>query len=240
MRIVRTPFYLFLCSVLCTSNLTATATVQTKKDLNFSEEKNYTIAPPIKSKPVPGYIIKRSGERLEGEIIPGSITDNEVKVVFIEEGRDKKSTYKPKDLNAYGYEELQEDDLGIEYTTWVEYEVHKVDYPPKPFGPTTVFLKKEESGALTLYAYFIEVRNDPKTPYRYHYYLKDDNGKVQKIEKEDFRKTAQKAFGNYTAMAGKIGKSDFQYKNLDRMVRDYNYWTTNNHNANEYRVALKQ
>jgi len=93
---------------------------------------------------------------------------------------------------------------------------------------------------LTLYSYFIEVRNNPKKPYKFQYYLKDDNGKVQKIEKEDFRKTASKAFGDYTAMAGKIGKADFQYKNLDRMVRDFNYWTTNNHNANEYRVALKQ
>ena len=243
MRIRRTPVLLLMCSFFCTTNLLAKKPNLETQKINFSEGKNFELVEEDfrgKSDPVPGYIIKRSGERVEGEIIPGSITDNEVKVVFIPEGRDKKTTYKPKDLNAYGYEELQEDDLGIEYTSWVEYEVHKVDYPPKPFGPTTVFLKKEEAGSLTLFAYFIEVRNDPKNPYRYHYYLKDDNGKVQKIEKEDFRKTAAKAFGDYTAMAGKIGKSDFQYKNLDRMVRDYNYWMTNNHNANEYRVALKQ
>ena len=60
------------------------------------------------------------------------------------------------------------------------------------------------------------------------------------IEKSDFRKVAGKLFGDYTAMANKVGTKDFNYKNLDRMVRDYNYWIDNQHNRTEYRVALKQ
>lgn len=189
---------------------------------------------------VPGYILTSEGEKIEGDVIIGSITDNEVKVQFIREGSDKKKTYKAKQLQGYGYESVEEDDLGLEYKRWVHYEKQKVDYPPKPFASTTVFMQKEESGSLTLYCYYVEVRNNRKQPYRYHYYIKDDGGKLVKVEKKEFRKVAGKLFKDYKAMYSKIGKKDFQYKNLDRMVRDYNFWTTNQHNSDEYRVALKQ
>lgn len=188
----------------------------------------------------PGYIITLDEEKIEGEVVIGSITDNEVKVQFIEEGSEKKKTFKAKDLKGYGFESVEEDDLGLEYKRWIHYEQQKVDYPPKPFASTTVFMQREESGVLTLYCYYIEVRNDRKNPYRYHYYIKDDNGALQKVEKEEFRKVASKLFKKYSAMYTKIGQRDFEYKNLDRMVRDYNYWVDNQHNANEYRVALKQ
>jgi len=188
----------------------------------------------------PGYILTLDGKKIEGEIIAGSITDNEVKIQFIPEGKDKKKTYKAKQLKGFGYEKVEEDDLGIEYASWVHYEQQKVDHPPKPFASTTVFMQKEVSGDLSLYCYYVEVRNDRKNPITYQYYIKDDFGKLVKIEKKDFRKTASKLFKNYKAMYSKIGKKDFTYKNLDRMIRDYNYWIDNQHNPNEYRVALKQ
>ncbi|MEM6966590.1 MAG: hypothetical protein AAF573_17630 [Bacteroidota bacterium] len=215
-KITKTPLILFL-SILINFNLTAE-----------------------KGDRVPGYILTLDGDRVEGEVIVGSITDNEVKVQFIEEGLEKKKTYKAKQLKGYGFESVQEDDLGLEYKRWVHYEQQKVDYPPKPFASNTVFMLREESGALTLYCYYIEVRNDRKKPYRYHYYIKDDDGNLEKIEKEEFRKIASKLFKKYSAMYTKIGQKNFNYKNLDRMVRDYNYWVENQHNANEYRVALKE
>jgi hypothetical protein len=187
-----------------------------------------------------GYIINLNNEKVEGKIITGSITDNEVKIQFIEEGKEKKKTYKAKHLKGYGYKSIQEDDLGLEYQRWIHYEQQKVDYPPKPFASTTVFMQKEEGGALTLYCYYIEVRNDRKNPFRYLYYAKDNDGDLIKIDKKEFKKVARKLFKTYTAMNSKIGRKDFEYKNLDRMVRDYNYWIENQHNANEYRVALKQ
>ena len=193
-----------------------------------------------KSDPLPGYILTLDHKKVEGEIIVGSITDNEVKIQFIREGRDKKKSYKAKELLGYGYESVEEDDLGLEYKRWIHYEQQKVEYPPKPFASTTVFMQKEESGELVLFTYYREVRNDRKNPYRYHYFIKDDKGKLVKIEKKDFRKMAGKLFKNYNAMYSKIGKKDFQYKNLDRMVRDYNFWVENQHSADEYRVALKQ
>lgn len=188
----------------------------------------------------PGYIILNNGKKIEGKIISGSITDNEVKVHFIHPGSNKKTTYSPKDIKAYGYQVIEVDDLGLEYEDWKHYERHKVDYPPKPFGKTTVFIEKEEDGAITLYCYYIESRANVKKPYRYVYYVKDDTGKLIKVEREAFSKIAKSIFGNYSALTERLGEKDFDYRNLDRMVRDFNYWVINQHDKDEYRVAMKQ
>ncbi|MEM1322201.1 MAG: hypothetical protein AAGG75_18210 [Bacteroidota bacterium] len=189
---------------------------------------------------VPAYIIKKNGDRIEGKVLLGSITDHEIKVNFFKQGQSKKTVYKPNDLQGYGYEMTEVDDLGIKVKRWVHYETHKVDYPPKPFGPTKVFIEREEAGELNLYCYYIEVRNNPKKPYRYHYYIKGNDGKLRKITEDLFRKEAKSLFKNYTALSTRVGQKQFLYRNLDRMVRDYNYWTVNRHDKNEYRVAMKE
>ena len=223
MRITKTPQFLFLFLLIC-SNIYA------------NEVEDYA----KKSERYPGYILTLDEEKIEGDVLVGSITDREAKIQFIAEGTEKKKTYKAKELAGYGFESVEEDDLGLEYKRWIHFEQQKVDYPPKPFASTTVFMQKEESGALELYTYYMEVRNDRKNPFKYQYYIKDDKGKLVKVEKGDFRKVAGRLFKDYSAMYAKIGKKDFQFKNLDRMVRDYNYWSTNQHSASEYRVALKQ
>ena len=188
---------------------------------------------------VPGYILNKNGKKLEGKITPGSITDNELKITFFNRSGQKK-TYKPKDIQGYGYEAEVEDDLGLGDVEWVHYESAKADYPPKPFASKDVFMQRESEGTISLFCYYIEVRNNPKNPFRYVYYLKDQDGKLNKIEKDDFKKVSKTLFKDYTAMNNRIGRKDFLYKNLDRMVRDYNYWVANQHDAGEYRVAMKQ
>jgi len=188
---------------------------------------------------VSGFILEKNGKKIKGKIIPGSITDNELKITFINRSGQKK-TYKPKDIKGYGYEAEIENDLGLGDTEMVFYESTKADYPPKPFASKDVFMQRESEGAVSLYCYYIEVRSNPKQPFRYIYYLKDQNGKLSKIEKDDFKKVSKTLFKDYTAMSNRIGRKDFLYKNLDRMVRDYNYWVANQHDAGEYRVAMKQ
>ncbi len=188
---------------------------------------------------VPGYIIDNDGKRTEGKVIICSITDNEVKVVFIDYKKGKKVTYKPKQLSSYGYQETDIDDMGIKIKRWVHYDRFKVDYPPKIFASTTVFMEREVTGALSLYCYYIEVRDNPKQPYRYFYYLKNGDGELEKVERDDFAKVANSVFKDYTALNSRVGKKDFEYRNMDRMVRDYNYWMVNQHNTDEYRVAMK-
>lgn len=189
---------------------------------------------------VPGYIILNGGEKVEGKIVIGSITDNETKVNFIKQGERKKKSYKPKQLEGYAYQEVDLDDVGKEVKRWVHFDRMKVDYPPKIFASTTVFVEREIEGEISLYCYYVEVRNDPKKPYRYYYYLKDIDGEVTKVERDNFEKMSKSTFKSYTALTSRLGKKDFQYRNLDRMVRDYNYWTANQHDPDEYRVAMKE
>lgn len=187
---------------------------------------------------VPGYIVYENDEKVEGTIIIGSITENEVKVVFIKKGKNKKTVLRPTDLISYGYEETTEDELGLETKKWIHYDRLEVEYPPKIFASTTVFVEREVEGAVSIYCYYIEVRNDPKKPYRYYYYIKDQNGEIQKVERENFPSVAKSVFKDYTALTERVGKKSFEYRNLDRMVRDFNYWTVNKHDSNEYRVAM--
>ncbi len=189
---------------------------------------------------VPGYVILNNGQKITGKVIIGSITDNEVKVKFIHPGKSKKTVYRPKEVKGYGYQEVEIDEIGDKVTRWVNFSRHKVDYPPKPFASTLVFMEKEEMGAMTLYCYYVEVRNDVKNPYKYYYYLQVDGGKVQKVTRESFKSISKTLFKKYPALANRIGQKDFVYRNLDRMVRDFNYWVVNQHDGNEYRVALKE
>lgn len=205
----------------------------------IEEEDNLDGVTAKKEVRAPGYIVFKDGKKLEGKIIPGSITDNEVKVIFVNRSG-KKQTFKPKDLQGYGYEAEIEDDLGLGDTEMLHYESGKADYPPKPFASKDVFMQLESEGTVSLFCYYIEVRSNPKKPYRYVYYIKDEAGKMNKIEKDDFKKVSKSLFKDYTAMSNRIGQKDFLYKNLDRMVRDYNYWVANQHDAGEYRVAMKQ
>jgi hypothetical protein len=189
---------------------------------------------------VPGYVILNGGEKVQGKIIIGSITDNEIKCVFYEEGTNKKKTYKPKDIEAYGYEEKEINEIGKVESKWIHYDRQKVDYPPKMFASTTVFMEREEIGMITLYTYYIEVRDNPKRPYKYMYYLLLDDGDLEKVEREDYAGTVKRIFKDYSALYTRVGKKDFEYRNLDRMVRDYNYWTVQQHDPDTYKVAMKE
>jgi len=192
-----------------------------------------------KSEMYPGYIITKTGKRVEGKLKIGSITDQEVKVVFYEKGTSKKKTYKPKDILGYGYFKKTADELGIEYSEEKVFESHKMDAPPKPFASTTVFVEKEISGEIDLYCYYIESRSNVKNPYKYSFYTKDEDGSLVPIEENKFIQKARKMFGQYSALTQRLGQKDFRYRNLTRMVRDYNYWATNQHDSSEYRVAMK-
>jgi hypothetical protein len=188
----------------------------------------------------PAYILLKDGTRQEGEVKVGTITDNEVKIQFFQNSESKKMIYKPTDLLGYGYEAVEQDDLGFEEKRWIHYETMKVDYPAKPFGSTTVFVEREIEGTVSLFCYYIEVRDNPKQPYRYYYLIKDQEGNVTKVEEENFRKVVMQTFKEYSALTSRLGRNDPLYRNLDRMVRDYNYWTVNQHDSSEYRVAMKE
>lgn len=188
---------------------------------------------------VPGYIVFQSGKRKEGLIKVGKLIENEQKVLFVSGHQNLVKKYLPDDLLAYGYEMEIIDDFGLKSKKWVHYEKHKVDFPPVPFGKTTIFLEKEIEGPLSLFCYYYEVQGINRTYYQYVFYLKNKEGELALISKDCFKSCAKELFEGYTALAKKIGEKGFEFSNIDRIVKDYNFWLSNKHDKNEYKVALE-
>ncbi len=189
---------------------------------------------------VPGYVIDNSGKKITGQIIVDDWADNQIQVKFIKKGTSKKVTYKPTQIKGYAFEETIVDCTGKKKQRLMEYDTRKADRPSRIFGPTTVFMHKEVTvGFYKLYCFYVEIRNDVKNPYEYSFFVEDVSGNFQKVDAENFKAMAKKLFKDYPALVNKIGEKDFKLKNLDRMVKDYNYWVTNKHDKNEYRVAMK-
>jgi len=176
----------------------------------------------------PGYLILDNDQKIEGKIIPGSVTDNEVKVKFIEKG--KKKTYKPKKIKAYGYQISAKNDVGKTVYEWIRYVRKEVKEPPKPFGSNTVFMKQEVGGSIELFSYYVEMRAK-------HYFITEKGGKIKEITERKFRRITLELFRSYKALHSRIGQKQFKYKDLIRMVRDYNYWIENGHDTEEYVVS---
>lgn len=186
-----------------------------------------------------GHIVLDNGKKLEGKIIIGTLIDNEVKVKFISKNSRTRKVYYPKDVQSYAYQVDDIDEMGRKVKIWVRYERQKVDQPPKPFGPTLVFMQSVEEGTVHLFSYFYETPLGSGQDLLYVYYLELDNGLVQRVSDNTFERVAKSVFKEYPALTNRIGSDDFLYRNLDQIVRDFNFWMVNKHDKNEYRMALE-
>jgi len=179
----------------------------------------------------PGYLVWNDGIKETVNIQPGSITDNEVKIKYLVQG--KVITIKPEDIQAYGYSKKSSTASSENY----HYDRLEMEYPAKPFGSHTAMVLREVAGPISLYSYFVEVRADRKNPIQHRPHVVNEKGKLIELNEENFKKKARLIFGKYTALRTKIGTNKFQLKNLRRMVRDYNFWTAEQHDPAVYKVS---
>ncbi len=190
-----------------------------------------------KGKKVMGYYIDNYDKKVKGKLFIGTITDNEWKVNFVTSSGEK-LVLKPEEVKMYAYEESYRTEEGKKAKKWVEYHRTTVDIPPLVFGPTVVWMQKEVEGEIELFTYYTEVPDNPKNPYSYNYYIRIKGGAIKKVNEQGFSPIAKTIFNGYDALVDRIGKKDFKYKNLDRMVRDYNFWRVNKHDKKTYIVAM--
>ncbi len=188
---------------------------------------------------VPGYIILDNGKKVEGSIIIGDVIENELQIKFISKGKSTRKIYTPRDLQAYGYQINDIDDVGLKTQKWVNYKRHKVKQPPKAFAPTLVFLQLVEQGSINLYSFIMETNTNQERSFNYVLFVEDENENLSEVSDASFEQTARILFKDYTAMTAQTKSDYFLYRNLDQMVRDYNYWKVNQHDKNEYRMASK-
>jgi len=179
----------------------------------------------------PGYLIWNDDVKEIVKIQPSSLTDNEVKIKYLV--KDKWVSIKPKDIKAYGYSKKTKTEAGKNF----HYDRLEMSYPAKPFGSNTVMVLREVSGPVSLYSYFVEVRADRKNPVQHRPHVLDEKGKLIEFTEENFKKKSRLLFGKYTALRTRIGSKKFQLRNLRRMVRDYNYWLAEQHDATVYKVS---
>lgn len=196
---------------------------------------NFAKADILKGDIYPAYVILNDDSRIEGLAVIGSLTECEVGVKFIRNG--KKIKYKTKDLKAYGYEKTIFEKGKKPSKRWIHYERFKVETPPKPFAPKEVFIEREVEGEVSIYCYYIEQPANRVEPLKFEYFIKDTSGKVTIVDRKTYVQFAKKLFKDYRGLVKNIGKKHFEYRHLNRMVSDYNYWKENQHDAALYKIS---
>lgn len=191
--------------------------------------------PPPKSNVFPGYVILESGKRLEGIVQLGTFIERELKIKFVDRG--KKVTYTPEEIKGYGFEQTQIDDLGLEKKSWIHFERMEALEPPRIFAPKNVFVEREVEGTFDLFCFFIQQRSNIDKPYEYYYLLRSEKGELTKVTEASFSKKIKQHFGAYTALIDRLGKKQFRFDNMTRIVKDYNYWLENQHDPTVYKVS---
>lgn len=182
-----------------------------------------------------GFIILNDDTKLEGQVIYGSKTDNEVKIRFLK-GK-KKVTYTPAKAKAYGYKSTIKDSDGKMVSRWIYYERMEMEIPPKIFSDNMVFVEKEAIGTYTLFNYFVEQRSNYEVPVLQFYYLQSPDEELFELTEKNYSRILKDEFADYLAMAEKIGKVQFEYTDILRMVRDYNFWKNQQHDPQIYKVS---
>ncbi len=191
--------------------------------------------PALKNDVFPGYVILDSGQKLEGLVMLGTFIERELKVKFVDRG--KKVSYTAEQLQGYGYEKTEMDELGKQRKIWIHYEKMEALEPPRIFAPTNVMVEREVEGEQDLFCFYIQQRANIEKPYEYYYLLRAADGELTKVTEENFIEVLKKEFGGYTAMVERLGKKQFGFKNIGRMARDYNYWVSQKHDPVSYIVS---
>ena len=169
-----------------------------------------------------GYIMTKEGEKVNGKIKARNVTIDQVKITFITDG--KKKTYKPKNIQGYGYEHLGENQFGETVYTWRHYRSKMAQsFAPRPFTSKHVFMEIMEEGDVTIYDYYVESPSDIKNPYKRFFYV-ERNGDNELIEfsKENFVTAAKSFFADAPELASKIGKINHRFRHAYRIVQLYN------------------
>lgn len=171
-----------------------------------------------------GYILTLDGEKQAGVIRVKNPIIDQVKIVFINE-KDKRKTYRPKDIQGYSYEHMGENEFGETTTMWRHYQSQKATEPPKAFASTRVFMEVMEEGKLTLFDYYVERPANIRNPYKRFFYIqKEGEPTLLQLNQKNYRKIIRELFADHTALATKVGQVNHRFRHLWKMVRSYNQW----------------
>lgn len=201
--------------------LTMTTTVFGQKDKR-SQEGEY----------VQGFIIDNDNDTIHGLIKVEGYEFSEVRVKFKSRKKSNKKkkrkvkynkpkTYKPNDLNGYSFKISENNNSAQIVEKWVHYEQKIVDEPPRPFASKTVFLERKETGTINLYLYFVRSNQGVKLK-RYFILEHSNSGYTEKVTQDNFDEVVENFIDDCSLLVNRVGRADFTYYNLDRIIYNYN------------------
>jgi hypothetical protein len=176
-----------------------------------------------KSKKKEGYIVTKTGEKINGYvIIKNNITLDQIKIKFID-FKGEKSSYKAKDIKGYGYRAIRDNEAGNRAMLWSHYESRGVEKAPMLFGPKTVFMERIAEGDVVLFEYWIQVNSNIENPYQRYFFLERDGERV-KLTNENFVAEGASFFSDNQDIADKMGQVNHRFRHMKRVVNVYNNW----------------
>ncbi len=187
------------------------------------------------------YVNLLNGDKLEGYVEVINDIENEAKIRFYnsKEGKAKAKTYKSKSVKSYGFEASHEDEVGNIYKYWRHYKQMTMERPPRVMATSETLVEKVAEGHIVLYKFKFDTPSDTEYPESTMYIVKREGKKEKRITRDNFKMETKKLFADYTALVTQLGKKQFKFDNMKRMVDDYNYWMENNHDATVYMMNPK-
>jgi hypothetical protein len=180
-----------------------------------------------KGEKVQGFIIDSKQDTIHGLIEIEDYIVAETRIKFSERlGKDygKVKIYKPKDIKGYAIKIPVNNNSSQIVEEWIAYVTKDVEDAPKPFFPKTVFLERKERGIYNLYVYHVQSNTDARNTL-YFILEKSNTKQMIKVTASNFDEIASNFLNDCKNIRSRMGRADFSYFNLDRIIYAYNRCT---------------
>lgn len=175
-----------------------------------------------------GYVVLNNDEKVEGTIQMLSPTLNEVKVKFTSTDG-KKITYKAKEVKEYGFQvEKWNSQTRVHDVNTIVYVRQNVERSPVAFGPTSVLIERQESGAINMYNHFVEQNANTENPFVHVIYVQKANNDLVEVTKSNYKVVLKEMTAEYPELSAKVGTKGYGFKHVAQMVSTYNAWMADN------------
>ncbi len=173
---------------------------------------------------VQGFIIDHNQDTLHGIIEVEEYELSEIRVKFKKKyGKEfsKKKTYKPDDILGYSMKIRVNNNSDVIQEEWVAYVKKDVMEAPRPFANKTVFLQVREIGVMNLYVYYVRSNSSANTV---QYFILESANKEElvKVTEKNFDETVKVYLKGCSQLRNRVGRADYSYLNLDRIIYFYN------------------
>jgi hypothetical protein len=182
---------------------------------------------PNKGEKVQGFIIDNKQDTIHGLIEIEDYIVAETRVKFTERrGKDYRETkkYKPKDIKGYAIKISVNNNSTQIVEKWIPYVSKTVEESPKSFASKRVFLERKEMGIYNLYSYHVQSNTDAKSNF-YFILEKGNTGQIIKVTEDNFDEISSNFLNDCKNIRSRLGRADFSYLNLDRIIYAYNRCT---------------